>query len=289
MGGIIGVIVVLYIAATASPFILGAGAVFFGIYQWIHLEGTWALGVGVSCTVGGVIFILIQLFSRAPEQGQYPEESTEPTNDKKTGAKEQTDVPYSGTNNSQEKPDPAEPEKPGEKQAPPETKESSASGATEQNNEAPRVILQRLNVSIDKDKHLVGQGKLIIEGRGMELKPLLFKTKQILRFEDILRLEHRGKKLVIHLPYTYFTIQFINAKKEDTLRYKIAFSQITGKAIEGDPDTFVLEWSHITTAGMVLFFIFLMFSKYSDGLGCSKKSIAPNSSSTQEEVKKNIK
>ena len=66
LGCVVGTVLVaflLHVAAQVIRLVLGGLVVAAGIYQGVQIGGQWGLILGVSCGVGGSIYLLFQLAS----------------------------------------------------------------------------------------------------------------------------------------------------------------------------------------------------------------------------------
>jgi len=76
LGCVVGTALVAFLLAVAmkiTPLVLGGLVIVVGIYQGVQIGGQWGLIVGVSCGVGGTIYLLFQLASGTGDEDKKEE------------------------------------------------------------------------------------------------------------------------------------------------------------------------------------------------------------------------
>ena len=246
IGGVIMVTALLRLAQMITPVVLGGLTIVVGIYQGVQIGGQGGWIIGISCVVGGAIFLLLCIVGERDEESESapsPEELPPP---KKEGP-------------SVEGPEPTK-----------EGRLAAAGAEEEQEAQDPRLELQRVKVSVSRRGKLIetNSGRLHLDGSRLYLKKL-FGKEDLFKLSAVEALEHRGKRLTARLPGTFFVVEFVHREKEEVLRYKRAFSTLTGLPISGDPNKFHIEKSHLVTAGAVLLVLVLSLSGGVKRFGCN--------------------
>jgi hypothetical protein len=114
--------------------------------------------------------------------------------------------------------------------------------------------LEGMKVSVSREGKFgeTQSGKISLDSGRFGLKKLL-RTKDLFGLDAVQALEHRGKRLVVRVPGTFFVIEFSGQNKDDTQHAKTLLAQSTGVAITGDANAFVLEKEHMIGGAVVAF------------------------------------